>query len=113
MAGAVERGNQRRQLVFRHILEFVDEKFECRLTFVRGIAEGCKEIREIGVEVAAVGQPNLRVVIYPDFQVLIICPESTEETRQRPHGSLCIVLERLAAAQAQESRQQCRSEQCW
>ena len=68
-------------------------------------------VREIGVEIAAVGQPDFGIGIDTAFDILIFYLESPGETRERPHASSDIVLQRLTATRSYDSRAQCRNQE--
>ena len=63
----MERRDQGGQLVLRDILQLVDEQHRGSAPLTRRSTDRTDEIAEVGVEVAAVGQPPLRVDIECEF----------------------------------------------
>ena len=111
LAGAVERGNQRGELRLGHVLQFIDKEHKRGGALMRRLAEGQQEIREIGVEIAAVGQADFRIGLNAELDIPIFDPEGSGEARQRAHALQRMILQRLAATQTQKRRAQRRDEQ--
>jgi hypothetical protein len=64
--------DQRRQLGFLHVLQFVDEYRQRRLGLLRRRAGGFEQGLQVVLEVAVVGQAGLGVEVQSDLDVAVL-----------------------------------------
>ena len=66
LVDAVRRADQGAELLRRHLVQLVDEQGRAEALVARPLAEGHEELREVGLEVAAVGDTDLRLELQPE-----------------------------------------------
>ena len=94
LIGLMQGADQRRQLLFGHVLQFVDEQDDSGSAFACRFADRHNDIGQIGVEIAAIRQPGLRGNIDRDLEVIVFDLELGEagERSQRARDAFRCLL---------------------
>ena len=77
----MKRHDQRRKLLFRHILKFVDRQDDRRLPLARSLANRHDQVCEIELEIAAVRESGLRLNLETDFNIGKFCLQFGESSQ--------------------------------
>lgn len=104
----MQRGDQRGQLLLRHVLQLVDEKDQGRLAGLRGAAGRFQQGLQVVLEIAVVGQARLGVEVDAHFKIGVLELQGLREAGQRAQAAGGEVLGRLPARQPQQGEAQLR-----
>ena len=72
LRGAVQSGDERGELVGGHVMQLVDEQRHAGRIVPGGGANGLEQLRQVGFEVAVVGQTGFGFKVQADLQVLVL-----------------------------------------
>ena len=78
---SVKRGNQRRQFVFFHVLNFVYEQRDTTFVRPRCFPARLQQVLKVRLQVTVVSEARFRLEIQPDFDVLVLHLQRTRESR--------------------------------
>ena len=74
LRAAMQRGDQRRELVLFHVLQLVDEQHERRAGLLARRADRFEQRLQVVLEVAVVGQARLGLEVEADLDVVRTSP---------------------------------------
>jgi hypothetical protein len=106
----VQRGDERGELLLRHVLEFVDEDREGRVRSGRRRGRRLEQRLQVVLEVTVVGEPCLRFLIEADLDVLVLHLERLGEAGERPQAALREIGRARLTREPQEREAQLRRE---
>ena len=106
----VKRGNQRRQFVFFHVLNFVYEQRDATFVGPGRFPARLQQVLKVRLQVTVVSEARFRLEIQPDFDVLLLHLQRTHESRQCSECPMRHVPRRLAVRQSQQRLSQLRHE---
>jgi hypothetical protein len=105
----VQRGDERRQLIFVDVLEFIDGQCDRRLALSRSLSYCCQQVGEIHLKIARVCEPWLRIYVEADLDVTESQFHLADETSERAQRALCRRARGRHAVKFEECRSQCGS----
>src|SRR5436190_22541750 len=74
--------NERRQLVFLNVLQFIDEENQRRSSLLRGGAHYLEQCLQVVLEIAVIREPWLRLEIQADFDVVVLDLQGARKARE-------------------------------
>jgi hypothetical protein len=107
----MHRSDQCGQLRLHHILQFVDEHHQRRIRRLCRQTDLLDERLQVVLKVTVVGQPRLRLVIEPDFDIVEHHLELARKAGECTQAAHCISLGRFDLAQAQQCLAKLRCKQ--
>ena len=104
----MQRRDQRRQLGFFHVLQFIDENHQRGVCGLRRGADRLQQRLQVMLQIAIVGQARLWIEVQADFDILIFDLQRFRKTRQGAQSPLREIFRLLVSAQPQQSLAQLR-----
>ena len=102
LAGAMQGGDERRQLLLWNILQLVDEQHDRRIGLFRRFAHRHEQIRQIAFQIAAVGDASFARHVHAELDIAVFHLEGLGETAERPQRRRHLGLHGLLPAQPQQ-----------
>ena len=107
---AVQRGDQRRQLLFVDVLQLVDEERHSGLRLLRRPADKLEQLGQIHLQIAKIGDAGFSGHIKADLNVIVFHLHGADEAGETAHRSSGKVFRRAAPREAEQRLAQGRRE---